>query len=74
MSAMAIAKQKAYGKIGLYCLCYYTVTSILAVFTGIAVVILIKPGTIPTSVTAPSNGEYDVLRTVDAFLDLIRWL
>lgn len=71
---MAIAKQKTYGKIGLYCLCYYTVTSILAIFTGIAVVILIKPGTIPTSVTAPSTGEYDVLRTVDAFLDLIRWL
>lgn len=71
---MSRAKQKAYGKIGLSCLCYYGATSVLAVFTGIAVVMLINPGKIGSSDTAPPSGEKKVLQTVDAFLDLIRWL
>lgn len=71
---MAFAKRAAYGKIGLCCVCYYAATSLLAVFTGIAVVVLIKPGRIPCNVTAPSHGDKEALHTVDAFLDLIRWL
>lgn len=67
-----MAKRKVYGKIGLCCFCYYAFTSGLAVLTGIAVVILIKPGQISSVVTAPSDGEYESLQTFDSFLDLIR--
>lgn len=71
---MSLAKRKACGKIGLCCLCYYIFTSILAVFTGIAVVTLIKPGNIHSGVTAPPDGGNEVLPTVDTFRDLFRWL
>lgn len=71
---MAFAKRAAYGKIGLCCVCYYAVTSLLAVLTGIAVVVLIKPGKFSNNVTAPPHGEQEVRNTLDAFLDLIRWL
>lgn len=71
---MAFAKRTAFGKIGLCCFFYFTVTSALAVFTGIAVVVLIKPGKFFSSVTAPPHGEQDAQNTVDDFLDLIRWL
>ncbi|XP_029686935.1 excitatory amino acid transporter 1-like isoform X2 [Takifugu rubripes] len=49
-----------------------TVTSLLAVLTGIAAVVLIKPGKFSSNVTAPPHGEQEVRNTVDAFLDLIR--
>uniref|UniRef100_A0A674NG48 Amino acid transporter n=1 Tax=Takifugu rubripes TaxID=31033 RepID=A0A674NG48_TAKRU len=57
---------------GLCCVCYYAVTSLLAVLTGIAAVVLIKPGKFSSNVTAPPHGEQEVRNTVDAFLDLIR--
>ncbi|TWW73682.1 Excitatory amino acid transporter 1 [Takifugu flavidus] len=72
ITAMAFAKRAAYGKIGLCCVCYYAVTSLLAVLTGIAAVVLIKPGKFSSNVTAPPHGEQEVRNTVDAFLDLIR--
>lgn len=71
---MAFAKRAAYGKIGLCCVCYYAATTLLAVLTGIAAVVLIKPGKFSNNVTAPPQGEQQVPNTVDAFLDLIRWL
>ncbi|XP_011614547.2 excitatory amino acid transporter 1-like isoform X1 [Takifugu rubripes] len=72
ITAMAFAKRAVYGKIGLCCVCYYAVTSLLAVLTGIAAVVLIKPGKFSSNVTAPPHGEQEVRNTVDAFLDLIR--
>lgn len=71
---MSLARQKVYGKIGLCCLCYYALTYLLAGLTGIAVAVLIKPGEMHSGVTAPPDGQNETLHTVDAFLDLIRWL
>lgn len=45
----------------------------MAVFTGIVVVVLIKPGKTLGSTSAPTSGEKEAMPTVDAFLDLIRY-
>uniref|UniRef100_A0A674PF99 Amino acid transporter n=1 Tax=Takifugu rubripes TaxID=31033 RepID=A0A674PF99_TAKRU len=55
ITAMAFAKRAVYGKIGLCCVCYYAVTSLLAVLTGIAAVVLIKPGKFSSNVTAQTS-------------------
>lgn len=47
----------------------------MAVFTGIVIVVLIKPGKTLGSTSAPpgGGGEKEAMPTVDAFLDLIRY-
>ena len=57
---------------GVQALLYYMVTTIIAVFTGIVVVVLIQPGKGTKDTPSPSSGSIEVVQTIDAFLDLVR--
>ncbi|XP_067108651.1 excitatory amino acid transporter 1-like isoform X2 [Osmerus mordax] len=63
---------KATGRMGVQALLYYMVTTIIAVFTGIVVVVLIQPGKGTKDTPSPSSGRIEVVQTPDAFLDLVR--
>ncbi|XP_046884337.1 excitatory amino acid transporter 1-like isoform X2 [Hypomesus transpacificus] len=63
---------KATGRMGVQALLYYMVTTIIAVFTGIVVVVLIQPGKGTKDTLPPSSGRIEVVQTLDAFLDLVR--
>ncbi|KAK1879026.1 Excitatory amino acid transporter 4 [Dissostichus eleginoides] len=72
ISGMSSMDKKAFGKLGLQALRSYTVTTLISVFIGIVLVVLIKPGKSHGNASAPSGGEVEAVQTVDAFLDLIR--
>lgn len=72
-TGLSSVKSRSPGRVGLWAFCYYATTSVMAVFTGIVVVVLIKPGKTLGSPSAPPSGEKETMPTVDAFLDLIRY-
>lgn len=72
-TGLSSVKSKSPGRVGLWAFCYYATTSVMAVFTGIVVVVLLKPGKTLGSTSAPPSGEMEAMPTVDAFLDLIRY-
>lgn len=71
ISGMASLDRKSFGKIGMRAIGYYGFTSFVAVFTGIFVVVLIKPGQ-STSTKVVTVGKVQTLLPVDTILDLIR--
>ncbi|XP_068196398.1 excitatory amino acid transporter 1-like [Antennarius striatus] len=72
ITAMSSVERKSYGKIGIRAFFYYGVTSFMSVFTGIILVVLIKPGNVPTKTTTVSVDEAQAVQPGDVFLDLIR--
>lgn len=62
------------GRLGFIAMCYYLITIVMAVFTGIVLVLAIKPGsygTIPNNV--PETGQScKGLLAIDTVLDLLR--
>ena len=68
---MAALDSKASGKMGMRAVIYYMTTTIIAVFIGIIIVLIIHPG-------KGSKDEFGKQQTIeqvspaDAFLDLIR--
>ena len=68
--ALASLDAKATGRVGRRALLYYISTTILAVILGIVLVVSIRPGD-----TEVEKEKKDVqkIRTLDAFLDLIRY-
>lgn len=66
--------RKACGKTGLRALTFYTVTTVIAAFTGIVLAVLIQPGNSSRTVSLPSSGDPEVVQTVDSFLDLFRYV
>uniref|UniRef100_A0A3B3SB56 Amino acid transporter n=1 Tax=Paramormyrops kingsleyae TaxID=1676925 RepID=A0A3B3SB56_9TELE len=69
---MSSLDSKASGRMGMRTVVYYMLTTIIAVFTGIAVVMLLKPGEGGRESPASSSSSIQSVQAVDAFLDLIR--
>lgn len=63
---------KASGKMGIRAIVYYMVTTLIAVFIGIVMVIIIKPGKGSRDSPVASSGSIEPVQAADAFLDLIR--
>lgn len=59
---------------GIRAVVYYMVTTLIAVFIGIVMVIIIQPGKGSRDSPVPSSGSIEPVQAVDAFLDLIRYL
>ncbi|XP_075878010.1 excitatory amino acid transporter 1-like isoform X3 [Nelusetta ayraudi] len=72
ITGLSSVKSRTPGRLGPWALCYFATTSVIAVLTGIVIVVLIQPGRTPRVTAAPSSGERKPMPTVDAFLDLIR--
>uniref|UniRef100_A0A3B5QF89 Amino acid transporter n=1 Tax=Xiphophorus maculatus TaxID=8083 RepID=A0A3B5QF89_XIPMA len=72
ITGMAALDSKASGKMGMRAVIYYMTTTIIAVFVGIIIVLIIHPG-------KGSKDEFGKQQTIeqvspaDAFLDLIRY-
>ncbi|MEQ2261192.1 Excitatory amino acid transporter 1 [Xenotaenia resolanae] len=63
---------KASGKMGVRAVVYYMVTTLIAVFIGIVIVMIIRPGRGSRESPMVKNGNIEPVQATDAFLDLIR--
>ncbi|XP_028856051.1 excitatory amino acid transporter 4 isoform X1 [Denticeps clupeoides] len=63
---------KASGKMGVWAVIYYMVTTFIAVFIGIIMVVIIRPGKGNRDSPVSSSGNIEPVQAADAFLDLIR--
>ncbi|XP_033820917.1 excitatory amino acid transporter 4 [Periophthalmus magnuspinnatus] len=63
---------KASGKMGVRAVVYYMVTTLIAVFIGIVMVIIIHPGKGSRDRPIDKTGSIEPVQAADAFLDLIR--
>ncbi|MED6260879.1 Excitatory amino acid transporter 1 [Ataeniobius toweri] len=63
---------KASGKMGVCAVVYYMVTTLIAVFIGIVIVMIIRPGRGSRDSPMVKNGNIEPVQATDAFLDLIR--
>uniref|UniRef100_A0AAY5KK80 Amino acid transporter n=1 Tax=Esox lucius TaxID=8010 RepID=A0AAY5KK80_ESOLU len=63
---------KASGKMGMRAVVYYMVTTLIAVFIGIVIVMVLKPGKGHRDSPVASSGTIEPVQAADAFLDLIR--
>jgi solute carrier family 1 (glial high affinity glutamate transporter), member 2 len=72
ITGVAVLDPKSSGKIGLYAICYYFVTTIVAAILGIILVVAIKPGNEDTKKGVGEGTTTSTVTTQDAILDLIR--
>lgn len=72
ITGVAVLDPKSSGKIGLYAIGYYLVTTILAAILGIILVVTIKPGDENTKRDVGEGTTTSSFTTQDAILDLIR--
>ncbi|XP_046870488.1 excitatory amino acid transporter 4 [Hypomesus transpacificus] len=63
---------KASGKMGIRAVVYYMVTTLVAVFIGIVMVMIIRPGQGRRDRPVATSGSIEPVQAADAFLDLIR--
>ncbi|KAF6721407.1 Excitatory amino acid transporter 4 [Oryzias melastigma] len=63
---------KASGKMGALAVAYYMVTTLVAVFIGIVIVMIIRPGKGSRDSPINKSGNIEPVQAADAFLDLIR--
>ncbi|CAL8308137.1 unnamed protein product [Lota lota] len=63
---------KASGKMGVRAVVYYMVTTLIAVFIGIVMVMIIRPGKGSRDSLVAASGNIESVQAADAFLDLIR--
>uniref|UniRef100_A0A8D2LBM7 Amino acid transporter n=1 Tax=Varanus komodoensis TaxID=61221 RepID=A0A8D2LBM7_VARKO len=71
ITGMASLDSGASGKMGLRAVVYYMATTIIAVFIGIFMVLIIHPGK-GSKETLGRAGQIEPVHTTDAFMDLIR--
>ncbi|XP_056459600.1 excitatory amino acid transporter 4 isoform X4 [Gadus chalcogrammus] len=64
---------KASGKMGVRAVVYYMVTTLIAVFIGIVMVMIIRPGKGSRDSLMAAGGNIEPVQAADAFLDLIRY-
>ncbi|XP_028259264.1 excitatory amino acid transporter 4 [Parambassis ranga] len=72
VTGMSSLDSKASGKMGLRAVVYYMVTTLIAVFIGIVIVIIIRPGKGSRDSPVAKSGNIEPVQAADAFLDLIR--
>ncbi|XP_051893597.1 excitatory amino acid transporter 4 [Pristis pectinata] len=71
VSGMAALDSKASGKMGIRAVVFYMITTIIAVFIGIVMVMIIHPGK-GSKVDLHREGKIEQVQAADAFMDLIR--
>lgn len=71
-SGISSLDSKASGKMGLHAVVYYMVTTVIAVFIGIVIVVIIQPGKGSRDSPMANGGNIEPVQATDAFLDLIR--
>lgn len=72
---MAQLDAKSSGRIGMRALTYYMVTTILAAIVGIIIVLIMHPGDPKIKADIQPSREKDSnISTLDAILDIIRYL
>uniref|UniRef100_A0A3B3V1F7 Amino acid transporter n=1 Tax=Poecilia latipinna TaxID=48699 RepID=A0A3B3V1F7_9TELE len=64
--------RRASGKMGVRAVVYYMVTTLIAVFIGIVIVMIIQPGKGSRDSPTVKSGNIESIQATDAFLDLIR--
>ncbi|KAB5559303.1 hypothetical protein PHYPO_G00027510 [Pangasianodon hypophthalmus] len=72
VTGISYLDSKATGKMGVRAIIYYIVTTFIAVFIGIVMVTIIKPGKGKRDTPMSTSGRADSVTATDAFLDLIR--
>ncbi|XP_061883873.1 excitatory amino acid transporter 1-like [Entelurus aequoreus] len=72
VTGMSSLDSKASGKMGLRAVVYYMVTTLIAVFIGIVVVIIIQPGKGSMDKPVVNGGNAEQIHVLDTLLDLIR--
>lgn len=71
-SGISSLDSKASGKMGARAVAYYMVTTLVAVFIGIVIVVIIRPGKGSRDSPVTKSGHIEPVQAADAFLDLIR--
>lgn len=71
-AGMAALDSRASGKMGMRAVGYYTITTIIAVFIGIVMVLIIHPGK-GSKDEFTKQQQIEQVSPADAFLDLIRY-
>ncbi|XP_069784028.1 excitatory amino acid transporter 4 isoform X1 [Narcine bancroftii] len=71
VSGMAALDSKASGKMGIRAVVFYMITTVIAVFIGIIMVVIIHPGK-GSKIDLHREGKIEQVQAADAFMDLIR--
>ncbi|XP_068600019.1 excitatory amino acid transporter 4 [Brachionichthys hirsutus] len=72
ITGMSSLDSKASGKMGIRAVVYYMLTTLIAVFIGIVIVIILRPGKGSRDNPVAKTGNIEPVQAADAFLDLIR--
>lgn len=72
VSGISSLDSKASSKMGIRAVVYYMVTTLIAVFIGIVIVVIIQPGKGSRDSPVATGGNIEPVQAADAFLDLIR--
>lgn len=72
VSGISSLDSRASGKMGVRAVIYYMVTTLIAVFIGIVIVMIIRPGKGSRDSPMANGGNIEPVQAADAFLDLIR--
>lgn len=70
---MAALDSRASGKMGMRAVIYYTTTTVIAVFIGIVMVLIIHPGK-GSKDEFTKQQKIEQISPADAFLDLVRYM